>query len=151
MSVTNPTLEQLQPYVDKEAIIHLKQEDGQLTEITATIKVATVAGVGYKEKGKSGIELLANADPIEEIDYAPVKQKSVSQKKLQPIEFGQARQHLVDRHGVTLSWAKDADEKAALEYHNGLDHSDLGHRHEAKDEKPADEREQAIAEAGQSS
>lgn len=129
------TIEDLQPYVEKEAIIHMVQEDGSLKEITATIKAATVAGIAYKEKGKSGLELIPTPAGIEEIDFAPLKPKPIVQKKLKPIEFGTARQHLVDRHGVELSWAKDADEKAAYDYHNGLDHSNLGHKHEVPDEK----------------
>ena len=137
------TLEQLQPFVNKEAIVHLVKEDGSLEEVRGTIQAATVAGIAFKQKGKPGLELIPSADLIEEIDYAPVKQKSVTQKKLKPIEFGQARQHLIDRHGVELSWAKDADEKAAFEYHNGLDHSNLGHTHVAE----KDERETALADS----
>lgn len=135
------TLEELQTYVDKEAVFHLKQEDGSLKEVTGTIRAATTAGVPYKEKGKSNLEL-TTVDQIEEIDYAPAKAKAVTQKKLKPIEFGQARQHLVDRHGVEMTWAKEADEKAALEYHLTLDHSNLGHLHEVP--KVKDEREAAL-------
>lgn len=128
------TIEDLQPYVDKEAVLHLIQEDESLKEVTGTIKLATAAGIGFKQKGKSGVDLLT-VDQIEEIDYAPVKEKSVVQKKLDIIEFGKARQHLVDRHGVELQWAKDNDEKTAFDWHAGLDHSNLGHVHEAKKEK----------------
>lgn len=137
------TLEQLQPYINKEAIFHVKQEDGSLREIQGTIMAATVAGVAYKEKSK-GMDLISSPSLIEEIDFAPTKPKAVSQKKLKPIEFGNVRQHLVDRHGVELSWAKDADEKAAYEYHEELDHSNLGHVHVAPEEKK-DEREEALA------
>lgn len=135
------TLEQLQSFVDKEAVFHVVQEDGSLKEITGTIKAATVAGVPYKEKGKSGLDLVT-VDKIEEIAYAPVKPKPVTQKKLKPIELGNARQHLLDRHGVELSWGKEADENAAFEYHQTLDHSNLGHVHV---DPKADEREQALA------
>jgi len=131
------TLDSLQPYIDKESILHLVQEDESLKEVTGTIKVATTAGIGFKEKGKSGVDLLT-LDQIEEIDYAPVKPKPVVQKKLEPIEFGKARQHLVDRHGVELAWAKENDEKTAFDWHATLDHSNLGHVH-VKKEKPAEE------------
>lgn len=135
------TLEELQPFLNKESVFHLKQTDGSLREVIGTIKAATVAGVAYKEKSKPNLELV-QADDIEEIDYAPTKPKSVTQKKLKPVEFGYARQHLVDRHGVALSWAKDASEKDAFEYHKTLEHADLGHNHEAVDKK--DEREAAL-------
>lgn len=144
------TIDDLQQYVGKEVIVHLVQDDNSAKEFTGKIEAATVAGIVFKEKGKSGLQLIDSPAKIYEIDFAPVKQKPVTQKVLQPVEFGQARQHLVDRHGIELQWAKDADEKAAFEYHQGLDHSNLGHRHEKKDDKPKDEREQAIdSEAGQ--
>lgn len=127
------TLEQLQQFINKEAVFHLIQEDGSLQEVTGTIKAASVAGVPFKVKGKSGLEF-STVDKFHEIDYAPVKAKAVTQKKLNPIEFGQARQHLVDRHGVELSWAKEADEKSAFEYHENLDHSNLGHTHYTPEE-----------------
>jgi hypothetical protein len=138
------TIESLQKYIGKEVIVHLVQDDNSAKEFTGRIEAATVAGIVFKEKGKSGMQLIESPAKIYEIDFAPVKQKAVVQKKLVPVEFGQARQHLVDRHGVELQWAKDADEKAAFEYHEGLDHTNLGHKHEAKDEKAKDEREQAL-------
>lgn len=130
------TLDDLQPYIKKEAVIHLQQEDGSLKETIVTIQAATVAGVVYKEKGRSNIELTEVAK-IEEISAAPVKPKPVQQKKLKPIEFGQARQHLLDKHGVLLTWAKEADEQAAFDYHATLDHTDLGHVHVTPDESTA--------------
>lgn len=144
------TLEDLQPFVDKEAIFHLIKDDGSTDEITGTIKAATVAGVPYKVKGKAGLEL-TTVDKFYEITYAPIKEKAVSQKKINPIEFGQARQHLVDRHGVELSWAKDASEKDAFEWHASLDHSNLGHAHYTQaelDEKKKKADEKAAVESG---
>lgn len=138
------TLEKLQEFVDKEAILQIIQDDGTLKQVTATIKAATVAGVALKEKGRPNLELTM-VDKIEEIDKAPVKAKAISQKKLKPIEFGQARQHLLDRHGVELKWAKDSDEQTAFDWHAGLDHSYLGHIHVVEEPKK-DEREKALAE-----
>lgn len=137
------SLDDLQPFVNKEAVFHLVQDDGSLKEVTGTIKAATVAGVPFKEKGKPGLEL-TTADKIEEIDYAPTKPKPVTQKKIKPVEYGNARQHLVDRHGVELAWAKEADEKSAFEYHKTLDHSNLGHVHVAPEAEKKDEREAAL-------
>lgn len=126
------TLAEVQQYSDKDVLVHLVQEDQSLKETTGKIMVATEAGIGFKEKGKASAELLTLSQ-IEEIAPAPAKAKPVVQKKLKPIEMGQARQHLIDRHGVELKWAKEADEKAAFEYHATLDHSNLGHVHVEKD------------------
>lgn len=145
------TIETLQKYVGKEVIVHIIEgDDNTATERTGKIEAATVAGIVFKEKGKSGLHLIPSPDKIYEIDFAPTKPKSVTQKVLVPVEFGQARQHLLDRHGIELQWAKDADEKAAFEWHETLDHSNLGHRHEKKEDKPKDEREQALESAGES-
>lgn len=138
------TLQEVKEFEGKDVILHRRQEDGSLAELTAHVKMATEAGIAVKVKGKSALEFIPSIDEIEEIAAAPVKAKSVVQKKLKPIEVGQARQHLLDRHGIDFSWAKDADEQAAFEYHQGLDHSNLGHVHEAP--KP-DEREKALAES----
>jgi hypothetical protein len=138
--VAPTTLEEVQQYTDKDVLIHLVQPDSSLKETTGKIMVATEAGIGFKEKGKASAELLTLSQ-IEEIAPAPAKVKSVVQKKIKPIEMGQARQHLIDRHGVELSWGKEADEKAAFEYHAGLDHSNLGHIHVEPKEKSNSEEE----------
>jgi hypothetical protein len=136
------TLDDLQPFVGKAVILHKIKDDNTLEQIEGEIKMATVAGVPFKPKGSAPIELLTVAQ-IEEVVLAPVKAKAVSKKHLAVIELGQSRQHLADRHGISLKWCKDASEQEAFDYHAGLDHSDLGHDHEKKD-KP-DEREAALA------
>lgn len=141
------TVEQLQKFIDKEVTLHRIEADGTLKELTGTIRAASIAGVPFKHKGKPGLDLLQIKD-IEEVDLAPTKEKSVSQKKLALVELGGARQHLIDRHGVELSWAKTASEKDAFDWHATLDHTNLGHVHvdktKEKAEAPKDEREQAL-------
>lgn len=39
------------------------------------------------------------------------------------------RQHLIDRHGFSVSLATSIDEETAREFHSGYDHADLGHAH----------------------
>jgi hypothetical protein len=137
------TIEELQPLIDKDAIVHIIQPDGSIQEVEGRIKAATIAGVPFKPKGKSGVGLLT-VDQIEEASLAPVKPKSVLQKKLKPIADGQMRQHLADRHGISLKWCREATEEQAVEYHNTLDHADLGHKH--VEPKADDERQEALAE-----
>jgi hypothetical protein len=129
---------ELEKNVGNRVVLHIVQEDGSLEEVEGKLEAASVAGVAFKAKGKSSIDLLT-VEQIEELQTAPEKPKPVSQKKLKPIELGQARQHLVDRHGVELKWARDADEAKAFEYHEGLDHSNLGHTHVASEPTARDE------------
>lgn len=148
---THVSIEELQKFIDKDVVLHVHQSDGSVAERTGVIKQATVAGVPFKEKGKPNLDLLT-AEQIYEVGLAPAKAKPVTQKAINPIELGQARQHLLDRHGVELSWGKEADEKQAFDYHAGLDHSNLGHRHYTEDElkeKQAkkDKREQELADS----
>lgn len=139
------SVEDLVKHTEKDVIVHLIQEDGSLNEVEGKIKAASEAGVAFKPKGKSGVDLLMVAQ-IEEIAAAPTKPKNVTQKKIKPVPEGGMRQHLADRHGISLKWCKDNTEEAAVEFHNTLDHTDLGHLHvEPKAEET--ERQDALAEA----
>jgi hypothetical protein len=139
------TLEQVQAFVEKESVVHLIQEDNTLKEVTGTIKVANEVGIGFKEKGKSGIELL-DLSRIEEIGAAPSKPKTVSKKKLLPVADEAVRQHLADRHGIELKWCREATDAQAVEFHNSIDHANLGHDH-TKAESKDEELGEALADA----
>lgn len=140
------TIEELQELIDKDAIVHIIQPDGSVKETEGVIKAATVAGVPFKTKGKAGVDLLM-VDQIEEVSLAPSKPKSISQKKIKPIATGAMRQHLADRHGISLKWCRDASEAEAVTFHDTLDHKDLGHIHvEPKTDEAKDERTEALAE-----
>lgn len=140
------TAEELSEYVNKRVILHVIQNDGSTQEIEGKVEAASEAGMAFKEKGKSSLELYMPGQ-IAEIQRAPEKPKQVIRKRVNPVQLGQARQHLVDRHGVPISWAKDNTEEAAFEYHEQLDHSDLGHKHEVAKSKENAEREQALSDA----
>lgn len=133
---------ELAKHVNKRVVLHVKQDDGTLAEKEGKIEAASEAGLAFKEKGSSKLDLYL-PEQIEEIQAAPEKPKSITQKKVKIIEVGQARQHLADRHGVPLSWLKANDEQTAFEYHESLDHADLGHRHEAP---KVTDRDKALAE-----
>lgn len=126
--MTTTVVEQLVELTGKDVTLTLTEGN----TLEGKVEAASEAGIAFKEKGKGKLDLYT-PDQITGVEAAPEKPKPVTQKKLKPIALGQARQHLLDRHGVTLAWAKDADEQAAFEYHQGLDHSDLGHKHEEKE------------------
>lgn len=129
----------------KRVVLHVVQEDGTLQEIEGKIEAASEAGIAFKPKGKSSLDLL-EPNKIEELQVAPEKPKAVTRKKLKPIELGQARQHLADRHGISMEWLKNNTEEAAFAYHEQLDHADLGHKHEATEQAAPTERDEALAE-----
>lgn len=130
-TATHVSVEDLAKLVDKEATVHLIQEDGSTLQVTGTILAATAAGVPFKEKGKAAVQLLMPTDFYEAV-AAPEKPKPIVQSKQKPVPDGQMRRHLAMYHGVSLSWCRENTEEAATEFHNTLDHADLGHKHVAE-------------------
>lgn len=131
----------LESYQDKRVIlttINPEDPEGSI-ETEGKVEAANDLGILIKPKGKSQVEMF-EADKILQVVLAPEKEKGVSKKHLQPIELGHARQHLADRHGITLSELKNYTEDAAFAAHKQIDHADLGHDHnpKPKQEKPAD-------------
>jgi len=126
MSVDVNTIEE---FSGKQVILHLVEEDG-LREVEGKVEAASAAGVAFKEKGQRDLKLVL-PDAIEEIQLAPTKPKKAVQKKLKPIEEQHARQHLADRHGYTLEAVNGMSDANAFAEHESIDHTGLGHRHEA--------------------
>jgi len=129
-------------YNEKKVIVTVNLDEpndkGELAiEIEGTVVAANELGLLLKPKGRTAAELI-EADKIEQVSYVPEKPKAIKGKSLKPVAHGDARVHLVERHGVTLSWANAATEESALEYHASLDHSDLGHNHDPKPAKSDD-------------
>lgn len=102
-------------------------------EIEGVVQVANEMGLLIKPKGQVKFELIP-ADEIEEVYLTPESATKLKRSKLKVVTLGKARRHLVERHGVQLSWANDNSEEDAFKYHEGLDHEalDLGHIHVEK-------------------
>lgn len=144
MSVTASDLTQ---YVDKKVTLVrnlAKPNDNGETAEELDGTVAAVAGdaIMFKPKGKTNA-LLVELGDIESIDFAKEKAKTLSRKTLKMVTYGQARTHLLERHGYTLTEINSMSEADALRLHNGIDHeaADLGHVHKdkAEDEGGTDE------------
>lgn len=142
MTVDPKTLEE---FSDKQVTIHIIKDDGDLEEKEGKIEAASEFGVAFKEKGKRDSELLEPSQ-IEEITLAPVKPKTLAQKKLKEVTETTARQHLLDRHGYDRSVVNEMDDAQAFAEHADIDHADLGHKHAAEDDD-----DEATGEAGDSS
>lgn len=123
-------------YVDKKVVL-VRNEKGKTLaeEIEGTLISANDSLIMLKPKGKTQATLIEVGE-VEKIDYAPEKSKSLTRKALKPVEFGQARAHLLERHGMKLAEVNVLSEKDAFELHKGIDHEkdDLGHKHEDKND-----------------
>lgn len=137
---------ELSQYEGKKVVLVQNQGEGKdAIELEGTAEKANALGVLLKPKGKVKLELI-ELDTIEDIRLAPDTSANLKAKKLKVVKLGQARSHLLERHGYTLAQVNELTEDAAYELHAGLNHVelDLGHVHEDKAETPA---AQAVAEA----
>ncbi len=134
---------ELESFINKKVILHTINDDDSTTEREGKVEAASEGGIAFKEKGKSSLDLY-EVKQIEEIAAAPETPKKIRQKRLDPVETGRVRQHLVDRHGMPVSRANSMDEKAATELHDKIDHADLGHKHAVAEKST---QETAIADA----
>lgn len=125
-------------YKDGRVIVVVKGDDDTASEIEGTVIAANAGGIVLKEKGKTKQHLLDN-DEIVEVRRAEETAKPLSAKTLKLVTYGQARSHLLERHGLTLKQVNELTEQGALDFHNGLDHNglDLGHVHEDTSQTPA--------------
>ena len=137
MSVDAATVES---FSGKQVILHKILEDGTVAELEGKIEAASEFGIAFREKGKRDADLV-ELNQIEEVAAVPTKPKKLVQKKLKPVSDSGVRQHLLDRHGYSRSAVNEMSEEQAVAEHNGIDHSDLGHRHveaETEDESAED-------------
>lgn len=119
----------LSTFVDRKVVLVYNKGEESI-EIEGTVQNASPVGVIIKPKGRASIELI-EADQIERIEAAPEKAKTLSAKAVKNVIYGNARQHLLDKHGFTLTQVNSLTEEAALEIHDAIDHADLGHKHGA--------------------
>jgi hypothetical protein len=127
----------LASFTGKNVLLTVKDGD-EAKQIPGKVEGGSPVGLAFKEKGKREVKLVEPGD-IEEIVEAPIELKKVTQKKVAILEKPeQARQHLADRHGYTRTDLNKLSDADAFKFHNELDHSDLGHKHVAKEDKKAE-------------
>lgn len=111
-------------------------------EVEGVVQAGNELGILIKPKGQVQFKLIPAAE-IEEIRLADDKPQKLKASKLNIVKLGQARKHLLERHGYTLDWVNGVNEEQAFEHHKELDHEGLGHVHVDKEaekaEKAADE------------
>lgn len=120
-----------------------------LIEVEGKAEAANELGILLKPKGRTQVELV-EASKIESVEFAPEPEKKISAKTIALIDYGKARQHLADRHGLNLDEVNQLTEEQALDFHNQTDHTGLGHVHGEKETKAKDEAKAVEAEAAES-
>lgn len=135
------TVVNLAEYTGKKVNVKLTTED---EVFEAVAEEATDFAVILRRKGKSALEMHP-ADEVENIELRPDVIKELKGRRLDFIVLDNIKRHLVDRHGYGLASVNAMTVEEAYEFHEGLDHSDLGHFHAEAPVKS--EREEAIAAA----
>lgn len=132
------TVKNLSQFANKKVtVVHTVEGQEEAVETEGTVSVANEGGVLIKPKGKTQMVLIEAAN-IEDVRYVEEKPKEIKAKMLKPVEFGQARSHLLERHGFYLEAVNKLSEKEAYEQHEAIDHKNLGHYHGVKEDKAAD-------------
>lgn len=128
--------DQLAEYAGKQVtIVRNLADSNEAVEVEGKVQVGNQLGLLIKPKGKVQFDLIP-IDEIEEVSLAKEGNKALKRSKLQPVKVGQARRHLLERHGYTLAWVNSVTEEQAAEHHDEINHeeADLGHIHVEKSE-----------------
>lgn len=72
-----------------------------------------------------------------EIERLEGRRRALTVRYLRVFEASEVRQHLLDRHGLAHDLLTNIDQEVAMELHNRMDHSHLGHRHEPRPSRRA--------------
>lgn len=115
----------LADYAGKNVNIKLSGEYAELSG-EGKVEAASTMGVAFKPKGKGTVIVLPS--DVEAIEASAVVKK-ITRKSMLPATLDNVRQHLVDRHGYKVSDIEQYTPEQALEFHNSLEHGELGHDH----------------------
>lgn len=140
-------------FVGKRAVLVRKldapKEDGSTAEeLEGTVDSYNELGLLFKPKGKVNLELV-ETDYIEDLRPITEAPKKLKQKTLKPVPYGQTRNHLLERHAFTLVQVNGMTEDQAVEAHNQIDHSVLGHVHSQPEQQEASENDDESSDSEQ--
>lgn len=112
----------------KITVVYTIEGENEALEVEGTLMAAAEMGIMLRQRGHQQGEFV-HSHQIESIVPLSTANKKITQKLLKPILLDDARAHLADRHGYTLSQVNEMTGTEALSLHDNLDHSDLGHKH----------------------
>jgi hypothetical protein len=126
----------LQQYAGARVLVVVNKKDGTSTEVEGLVDTVSAVALLIKPKGRTNL-VIVEVGEIEEITLAPQKEKPLKSKRLAPVKFGNARQHLLSGHAETLENVNSMTEEEAWNHHDKIDHveDDLGHWHGDKDDE----------------
>lgn len=132
-------ISELPSLVETRVLLEVQQGgDESPWELEGTLMAVSDVGVVVKTGDGTHIFL---QEHILDISKSSIPRKIV-RRKIRYIIAAQARQHLLDRHGMPWDLTKMLRPDAAREMHDKTDHSNLGHQHRTEgDDRPEEEME----------
>lgn len=117
-------LSELHLLIGKRVVVEMQGTSGTF-EIEGNVRSADTTGIVLLAKEGPSIITISEMIDIYETD-AP---RPLVRRKLRHIGARQARQHLLDRHGMALDLIRATTAATAFILHEALNHSNLGHQH----------------------
>lgn len=122
------TAQNLPQYDGKKVTLKLSDE---AEAFQATVEAATPLAVIFKRKGKSQVEF-KDAALVESIELIDEAEPVVKARRQDFVSLDNIKRHLVDRHGYAVADVNAMKAIDALNFHDTIDHTPLGHFHADK-------------------
>lgn len=110
--------------------------DGEAATVEGTLLAASWQGLAVKTKTATRV-----VDIDEVVSAAPLRTSKLVRRWMRFIPSWQARQHLLDRHGLEYDLLKALLPDQAKLLHDRLNHKNLGHRHRPEGDDQDAEKE----------
>ncbi len=122
--------------IDSRVTVEVQEEEDTSPWAVEGVLIA-ISDAGVVVKNSDGSHILL-FDVVIDVSKAMTSRKII-RRKLRFITAQQARQHLLDRHGVPWDLTKVLTAANAFEMHSRIDHSNLGHQHRTQEEEGGEE------------
>lgn len=125
--MTSLTVADLKAAVGSKARLTVpsKKSPTGVIDIEGTVLAAEQTGVVLQTT--KGVEIFELAQIYEAVSVAPTRK--LVRRKLSALPDSQARQHLIDRHGMPVDLVRSLTAEQAGNVHRQVNHSNLGHMH----------------------
>lgn len=128
--------------VGKKVILQANEGD-EVVDIRGKLEAANDFGILIKPKGKASSQLIENGEIVSlELDEDAAPKSSgfkLKARRVNPVTESNVRRHLLDGHGVQLSYVNQVTAAQALQAHTSLHEgeaaSEIGHFHADKTAK----------------
>lgn len=123
----------VQDYIGKKVDLVLN-DDGEQVDLTGKIESANSLGFVFKPFGSPKVALY-EVGQIVNLALAAEKEAPLKPRRINPVDMGNVKRHLVDRHGYPLADIDTMSADDALDFHETqVQHASLSHFH--ADAKP---------------